>query len=116
MDSSTPNSSTGHIYALQSATGSVLWHYDDKNTSPSAAVLANGVIYVSAYSQDSNDVVYALRTRDGSLLWRHSMSQSVYNAPVLDGTTVFVGTADGSVYALRADNGAVRWHRGAEAA
>ncbi len=116
MDSSTPNSSTGHIYALQSATGSVLWHYDDKNTSPSAAVLANGIIYASAYSQDSNDVVYALRARDGSLLWRHSMGQSVYNAPVLDGTTVFVGTADGSVYALRADNGAVRWHHGAEAA
>src|SRR5713101_3409163 len=116
MDSSTPNSSTGHIYALQSATGSVLWHYDDKNTSPSGAVLANGVIYASAYSQDSNDVVYALRARDGSLLWRRSMGQSVYNAPVLDGTTVYVGTADGSVYALRADNGAVRWHRGAEAA
>ncbi len=116
MDVSTPNSSTGHIYALQSATGSVLWHYDDKNTSPSGAVLANGVIYVNAYSQDSNDVVYALRARDGSLLWRHSMGQSVYNAPVLDGTTVYVGTADGSVYALRADNGAVRWHHGAEAA
>jgi outer membrane protein assembly factor BamB len=115
IDASTPNSSTGHVYALQSATGAVLWHYDDKNTSPIAAVLANGVIYASAYSQDSNDVVYALRARDGSLLWRHSMGQSVYNAPVLDGTTVYVGTADGSVYALRADNGAVRWHRGAEA-
>ena len=116
MDFSTSNSSTGHIYALQNTTGSVLWHYDDKNTSPSAAVLANGVIYVSAYSQDSNDVVYALRARDGSLLWRHRMGQSVYNAPVLDGTTVYVGTADGSVYALRADNGAVRWHRGADGA
>ena len=115
MDSSTPNSSMGHIYALQSATGAVLWHYDDKNTSPSGAVLANGVIYASAYSQDSNDVVYALRARDGSLLWRRAMGQSVYNAPVLDGTTVYVGTADGSVYALRAANGAVRWHHGAEA-
>src|SRR5260370_22746720 len=54
MDFSTPNSSTGHIYALQSATGSVLWHYDDKNTSPSGAVLANGVIYVSAYRSEEH--------------------------------------------------------------
>ena len=57
-------------------------------------------------------MVYALRARDGSLLWRHSMGQPVYNAPVLDGTTVYVGTADGSVYALRADNGTVKWHHG----
>jgi outer membrane protein assembly factor BamB len=110
MDASTPNTSEGHIYALQSTTGSVLWHYDDTSVSTSFAVLANGVIYASAYSQDSNDVVYALRARDGSLLWRRAMGQPVYNPPVLDGTTLYVGTADGSVYALRADNGAVRWH------
>jgi outer membrane protein assembly factor BamB len=113
MDASTPDTSTGHLYALRSTTGSVLWHYDDKNTSPSGAVLSNGVIYASAYSQDRNDVVYAVRARDGSLLWRHGMGLPVYNAPVLNGTTVYVGTADGSVYALRADNGAIKWHHGA---
>ena len=116
MDASKPDTSTGHLYALRSTTGSVLWHHDDKNTSPSGAVLSNGVIYASAYSQDRNDVVYALRARDGSLLWRHAMGLPVYNAPVLNGATVYVGTADGSVYALRADNGAVKWHHNAEAA
>jgi len=115
MDVSTPDTSTGHLYALQSTTGSVLWHYDDKSASPAGAVLANGVIYASAYSQDRKDVVYALAARDGSLLWRRSMGLPVYNAPVLNGTTVYVGTADGSVYALRADNGAVKWHRSADA-
>jgi len=116
MDASTPNTSAGHIYALQSTTGAVLWHYDDTSASTSFAVLANGVIYASAYSQDSNDIVFALRARDGSLLWRRAMGQPLYDAPVLDGTTVYVGAADGSVYALRADNGTVRWHRGAEGA
>jgi len=115
VDASAPDTSTGHIYALQSTTGSVLWHYDDNATSPAGTALANGVIYTSAYSQDSN-VVYALRARDGSLLWRRAMGQPAYNAPVLDETKVYVGTADGSVYALRADNGAVRWHRGAAGA
>jgi len=112
-DTSTPGTSQGHIYALRSTTGSVLWHYDDKNTSPSGAVLANGIIYASAYSQDSNGVVYALRARDGSMLWRYSMGLAVYDAPVLYGATVYVGTADGSVYALWADTGAVEWHHSA---
>ncbi|MFL5627697.1 MAG: PQQ-binding-like beta-propeller repeat protein [Ktedonobacteraceae bacterium] len=112
MDFSTSNSSGCHIYALQSTTGSVLWHYDDKHTSPYGAVLAHGIIYVSAYSQNRNDVVYALRAGDGSLLWRQGIGQPVYDAPVLNGATVYIGASDGSVYALRASNGAVAWHRG----
>jgi outer membrane protein assembly factor BamB len=37
----------------------------------------------------------------------------VYNAPIINGATVYVGTDDGSVYALRANNGAIEWHHGA---
>jgi len=112
MDFSTPDTSRGHIYALQSTTGAVLWHYDDNHASPSGAVLANGIIYISGYSQDRNDVVYALRVRDGSVLWRQSIGQDGYDAPVLNGATVYIGASDGSVYALRASNGVVEWHRG----
>ncbi len=114
MDFSSPDTRQGHLYALQSTTGSALWHHDDTTTSPSGAVLANGVIYINVYSQDWNDVVYALRAQDGSMLWHHAMGQAVYIAPVLNGTTVYIGTADGSVYALRADSGAVEWHHSTE--
>ncbi len=114
MDFSSPDTSKGYIYALQSTTGSVLWHHDDTTTSPSGAVLANGVIYISEYSQDGNDAMYALRAQDGSMLWHHAMGQAVYNTPVLNGTTVYIGTADGSVYALQAENGAVEWHHSTE--
>jgi outer membrane protein assembly factor BamB len=113
MDLSTPDTNKGRIYALQSTTGSVLWHYDDTTASPSGALLANGVVYVSAYSQDGNEEVYALRARDGFMLWRHGMGQAVYSPLVLNGATIYVGTADGSVYALQATNGAVEWHHGA---
>jgi outer membrane protein assembly factor BamB len=113
MDFSTSDTSSSHFYALQSTTGSVLWHHDDTHTSLSGAVLANGVIYVSAYTQDRNTVVYALRAIDGSILWHQAMDHVVYNAPTLNGATVYVGTDDGSVYALRANNGAIEWHHGA---
>jgi outer membrane protein assembly factor BamB len=114
MDFSTSNTSGDHIYALQSTTGSVLWRHDDtRASSPSGAMLANGVIYVIAYTQDRNDVVYALRASDGSMLWHQAMGHTVYNAPIINGATVYVGTGDGSVYALRASNGAIAWHHGA---
>ncbi len=111
MDVSTSEKSQAHIYALQSTTGSVLWHYDDTATTSAGALLTNGVIYVSAYSQSRNRV-YALRVSDGSLLWQRDIDQTGYNAPVLNGTTVYVGTADGSVYALRTSDGVVEWHQG----
>ena len=113
MDFSTSNTSSGHIYALQSTTGSILWHHDDTHASPSGAMLANGVIYVTAYTQDRNDVVYALRASDGTMLWHQAMGHTVYNAPIINGATVYVGTDDGSVYALRASNGTIEWHHSA---
>src|SRR5260370_26273605 len=69
MDFSSPDTSKGYIYALQSTTCSVLWHHDDTTTSPAAAVLPNGIIYVSVYSQGGNDAMDALRAQDCSMLW-----------------------------------------------
>jgi len=110
MDFSSPDTSKGYIYALQSTTGSVLWHHDDTTTSPSGAVLANGIIYISEYSQDG--MMWCMRCErkmvpcSGTTLWVRPCTIRLF----LNGVTVYVGTADGSVYALRADSGAVEWH------
>jgi outer membrane protein assembly factor BamB len=101
------SSGAGDIYALQSNNGSVLWH-DKLKASPTNALLANGVIYLST----SSDIgaVYAVHANDGSLLWNYPIAGSMYPAPVLDGNVVCVGATNGMVYALRANNGGIVWH------
>ncbi len=99
----------GHIYALQSSNGSVLWH-DQLNATPYSGLLANGVIYLSATIGSYSGALYALRMSNGSLLWNYPLAGSMYNAPALDGTTLYVGAANGMVYALQASNGALLWH------
>ncbi len=93
---------------LQSSNGSVLWH-DKLNNSPSGALLANGVIYLSS-SGSFSGVVYAVRASDGSLLWNYPLSGGSFDAPTLVGHTVYVGAANGMAYALRTDIGKLLWH------
>ncbi len=99
---------TGELFALQSSNGSVLWH-DKLNNSPSGALLANGVIYLSS-SGSFSGVVYAVRASDGSLLWNYPLSGGSFDAPTLVGHTVYVGAANGMAYALRTDIGKLLWH------
>ncbi len=106
----TNGTDTGELFALQSSNSSVLWH-DKLNTSPTGALLANGVIYLSSSGSGGfSGVVDAVRASDGSLLWNYPLSGSAWNAPTLVGNTVYVGAANGMAYELRADNGKLLWH------
>jgi outer membrane protein assembly factor BamB len=100
---------TGDIYALQSSNGSVLWH-DTLQASPSGALLANGVIYLSTSDDSGYGAVYAVRAHDGSLLWSYPIAGAMFAAPILEGYTIYVGATNGMVYALRANNGGIVWH------
>jgi outer membrane protein assembly factor BamB len=99
---------TGDLFALQSSNGSVLWH-DKLKTTPSGALLANGIIYLSS-SLDLSGVVYAVRVSDGSMLWDSPLSGAAFNAPALVGNTAYIGANNGMAYALRANNGNLVWH------
>lgn len=44
------------------------------------------------------------------LLWRFQTGGPVWSSPVVSDGTVYVGSADGGLYALDADSGARRWH------
>jgi len=100
---------TGDIYALQNSNGSVLWH-DTLQASPSSALLANGIIYLSTSNNSGYGAVYAVRAHDGSLLWSYPIAGALFAAPVLEGNTIYVGATNGMAYALRADNGKMVWH------
>jgi outer membrane protein assembly factor BamB len=104
----TNGTGAGDLFALGSRNGAVLWH-DKLNTSPSGALLANGIIYLSS-SGDLSGTVYAVRASDGTLLWDYPIAGTMYAAPVLNGGAIYVSANNGMAYALRADNGRIVWH------
>jgi len=68
----------------------------------------SGTVYVAA------DVVYALNT-DGTVSWRSDQDSTANyggttgSSPVAAGGNIYVGSADGSVYAFDASNGTLQW-------
>jgi outer membrane protein assembly factor BamB len=63
----------------------------------------NGIIYVATYQGE----VAALEESSGSLLWRRKFSS--YSRMAADRYNVYASDADGSLWALDADNGSARW-------
>jgi outer membrane protein assembly factor BamB len=100
--------SQGDVYALQSRDGSVFWH-DKLKVSPSRALLANGVIYLSSSKGVDAGTVSALEAKNGSLLWNYASSGPMQESPILADNALYVGTTNGIIYALQAKNGTLLW-------
>lgn len=106
------------IAAWRIADGTLLWQspplalpadpaYTSSYPPVPEPVVAAGVVYFSA-----GRAVHAVSAADGSLLWSSPALQlwSFYTPPVLADGRVFIVAHDGSLYALRAESGAVLWH------
>jgi outer membrane protein assembly factor BamB len=52
----------------------------------------------------------------GGLQWRVQTNGPVRSSPVLAGSTIYIGSGDGNVYAINATTGAVRWRHATGAA
>lgn len=106
----------GNIYALNATSGVKLWNYTTGGAVFSSAV-AGGVIYVDS----SDDNVYALNATNGDRLWNCITSSAllisyggvlypIWSSPVVVGGVVYVGSDNGTVYALNAKSGTVLWN------
>jgi outer membrane protein assembly factor BamB len=101
----------GYIFALDSATGKLLWKDKARPLiDMSAARLVNGVLYVSSGDGTNATTVYALRTGDGAPLWSYPINASDVNSTAQSSGTLYLGSTDGIVYALRVSNGKLLWH------
>jgi outer membrane protein assembly factor BamB len=102
---------TGHVWALDAATGATRWVYRTSGPVKSSAAFAAGRVYIGSYDGH----VYALAARTGRLLWRASAqprlggSGSFYSTPAVDYDRVYVGSTDGKVYSFGASSGRLRW-------
>lgn len=121
-------SDAGVFYSLDASDGTELWSYTVTGTAPdkrirSTAAVNVGVIqtYVFFHCNDGN--LYALRTVSGSFRWKKPTGnvggpppvsgvhdETWSSSPVIgaDGA-VYVGSADGKVYAFVATTGANKW-------
>jgi outer membrane protein assembly factor BamB len=98
-----PRSVPGLVVAMRPSDGKIVWRF--RRASESTPVVAKGVVYFGAWDHR----VYALRLETGKLLWSTLTDGEIDSSPAYAGRTVFIGNNAGSLYAIDARNGRVRW-------
>jgi outer membrane protein assembly factor BamB len=85
------------LHALDAGTGTQTWSVNPGGSYGTAAIIANGVIYVWG-----NDTLFALKAKTGKQLWSTTApSHSLEIQPVVaDGTLYVVGANCGSICAF----------------
>ena len=88
----------GRLYALHAGTGELRWSHrvEDEDAVWGRPTLADGMVYFGS----AGCCVYALDAATGQLLWRYETGGLVSTPAVSADGTVYVGSMDGSVYAL----------------
>src|SRR3989338_6777117 len=112
------NMSSGFIYALDEATGNLLWKYQTKKQiTHSNPVFIEGKVFVG----DESGSIYAIDAKDGKLAWQQQLeAYQIHSSPAYEGGVIYVGTETqdegagrfdrGSyMYALSAKDGKVIW-------
>lgn len=92
---------TGTLYALDADDGSERWRVETALSPTPPAVTSDG-LYLGA------DRVLALGF-DGSIRWEYGGNQFVAASPSVADGTVYLGSIDGRVVALDANDGSERW-------
>jgi outer membrane protein assembly factor BamB len=105
------------MLALHAKTGKVAWR-----TNTTKEVGGKGGFYSSpaiafghVYAARADGVVFAFDRHTGKIAWSFRTGGYVYGSPAVakvPGTpaTVYIGSENGRLYALRASNGEERWH------
>jgi eukaryotic-like serine/threonine-protein kinase len=118
-----------NVYAVDEHTGLQRWKFATHGRVSSSPAVVGGRVYLGSY--DGN--LYALDAASGKLVWkfategeRRFSARHLHGAepatevmpdpfdvflssPVVSAGMVYFGSGDGSVYALAADSGALRW-------
>ena len=84
---------SGHIAAVDAATGSILWKRTFTSIDSGAATIANDVVFTSTY----DGTVYALSAKTGATLWQAKAPAGVNSFPAVTKTMVIVGAGAADV-------------------
>lgn len=98
-------SEDGEVYAINKASGDVLWRERTGETITGGVGAGGDMVLLG--TRDAK--VFALEQSTGELLWEATVSSEVLAAPASDGRVVAVQTIDGRLIALEPADGRQRW-------
>jgi outer membrane protein assembly factor BamB len=99
------NTFRGDTWAIEAATGKVVWRKVSTSPKPSTPAIAGDNLIVSA----KDGTVTALTRKSGKLVWQVRTGAIVESSPAVADDTVFFGATDGRLFAVDVDNGRIRW-------
>ncbi len=109
-----------NLYALDSASGKVKWKFATGDLVRSTPTLANGNVYF----ESDDGYLYAVNSQTGEQVWRTDIDNTtvrevpddkarvfdyLQSSPAIEDSTLYIGSADGYVYAVDAASGQIRW-------
>ncbi len=101
VGSATTGESDGTLYALDGKSGAMLWEFAAGSQLPNPAVASDGTVYVPGY-HDGSTKLYALDGRSGRKKWEMEVGTGLNCSAAIDSDgTVYIGSWDGKVYAIR---------------
>jgi outer membrane protein assembly factor BamB len=113
-------SGNGFVYALNAASGLVLWQYYVGGVLDSSPATISGVVYIGVLYNVQNGTVYALNAANGALLWKYATPSGIESSPTVVNGVVYIGSGvtyagpsvsnPGNIYALNATSGALIWY------
>lgn len=101
----------GKIVALEPATGNLLWTAEPGGAVSAPPLVTPEAVYVATSRTDEKEtgVLRALDRATGLTLWARDLARPIVSRLVFSDGRIYCGSADQSVYALRADTGAPVW-------
>ncbi|UCC68822.1 MAG: PQQ-like beta-propeller repeat protein [Armatimonadota bacterium] len=91
------------LYALHPRTGSILWrkHHDSNMTDPTSRQTPRPAIYGDyAFHVEGGNRLVATELSTGAEKWSAQLDASTVSSPTVGGSTVYIATSSGSVYAF----------------
>lgn len=95
----------GMVYALDAASGEVIWSFKSNGKLFSTPAVADGLVVFG--SSDNN--IYALELATGKKRWSFECGKSVLGSPSIYGGKVFIGASDNCFRALDLKSGKLLW-------
>ena len=113
-------SNSGHLYALDAQSGKLKWKFQAAGAVASSPSVFRDMVFVEA----GDTAIHAVDAKTGREKWTVKTGPPIppdprlmssgkwefeHSSPVIAGETLYIGSADGNVYALDTASGKARW-------